>query len=345
MKAIVFTEHGTLDNVTYTDVDEPTVGPNDVLIKVGAAALNRLCLWVLGGWPGLNLKLPHIMGSDGAGTIAALGSNVTGWQIGDRVAVNPGVSCGTCSYCQMGRENMCDSFKVIGEHLPGFAAEYASVPARNLVKMPDDATFADAAAASLVYVTAWHSLIERGNLRAGEDVLIVGAGGGVNTVSIQIARLAGARRIYVVGSSDEKLAQAKALGADVLINRNDEDWGKAVFKATNRQGVDIVVDNVGAATYKRSLRSLKRGGRLLTVGNTSGPKFEIDNRLLFAKHISIIGSTMGTQANYETVMQLVFAGKLTAVVDTIYPLAEGKTAYERLEAGDVSGKLLIDPTM
>ena len=343
MKALAFYEHGPLENVQFTDVPEPQIGPDEVLLEVKAAALNRLDLWVLAGWPGLNLKLPHVMGSDGAGVVAQVGANVTDFAVGDRVAINPTLGSDSDYFGRRGLDNMSDNHAILGEHVDGFLAEFAAVPARNLLKMPDDAKFEEAAAASLVYVTAWHSLVTRGGLRPGETVLIVGAGGGVNTAAIQIARLAGAGCIYVVGSSAEKLAKAEALGADVLFNRNEVDWGKAIFKATNRRGVDIVVDNVGAATFHTSLRALKKGGRLLTVGNTSGPKFEIDNRLIFGKHLTIIGSTMGSSADYETVMNLIFNGRLHPVIDTIYPLSEGITALRRLEVGDVVGKLVLTP--
>ncbi|MCB8943720.1 MAG: zinc-binding dehydrogenase [Ardenticatenaceae bacterium] len=343
MKALVFYEHGTLDNVVYTDIPDPEIGADEVLVQIKAAALNRLDLWVLEGWRGLSLKLPHVMGSDGAGVITAVGPQVTQFAVGDRVAINPTLSCGICHFCQTGRDNLCDTFALLGEHEPGFFAEYAVVPARNLLHMPHTATFAAAAAASLVYVTAWHSLIERGGLQAGESVLIVGAGGGVNSASIQIARLAGAGPIYVVGSDDEKLARAQELGADVLINRHHEEWGKAVFKATKRQGVDVVVDNVGAATYFASLRSLKKGGRLLTVGNTSGAQFEFDNRYMFSKQISIIGSSMGTIADYERVMGLVFNGRLQPVIDSTFPLSDGLTALHRLQENNVMGKLVLQP--
>lgn len=341
MKAIAFYEHGPLENVQYTDVPDPQIGPDEVLVAIKAAALNRLDLWVLAGWPGLNLKLPHIMGSDGAGVVAKVGANVTEFAEGDRVAINPSLGSDSDYFGRRGLDNMSDNFAILGEHVDGFFAEYAAVPARNLLKMPDEADFVAAAAASLVYVTAWHSLITRGGLQAGETVLVVGAGGGVNTAAVQIAKMAGAECIYVVGSSDEKLAKAEALGADVLINRQEENWGKAIFKATNRRGVDIVVDNVGAATFQTSLRALKKGGRLLTVGNTSGPKFEIDNRLIFGKHLSIIGSTMGSSSDYATVMNLIFNGRLQPVIDSIYPLSEGITALQRLEKGDVTGKLVL----
>jgi NADPH:quinone reductase-like Zn-dependent oxidoreductase len=343
MKAIVLQQHGTLADVAYIDVPRPEVGPDEVLIEIKAAAVNRLDFWVSEGWPGLRLAFPHIMGCDGSGIVAEVGRNVTDFAIGDRVTINPTRHCGHCEYCLSGRDHMCDHFAIFGEHIPGFYGEYQSVPARNLVKLPDHVSFEIAAAAALVYITAWHSLIVAGGFRAGEDILVVGAGGGVNMASIDIARLAGARTIYVVGSSDEKLAEAEALGANVLINRQKEDWSKAIFKATNRKGVDVVVDNVGAATYHLSLRALRKGGRLLTVGNTSGPKFEFDNRYMFGKHLSIIGTTMGPQAEFEQVMGLVFAGRLRPVIDTVYPLSEGLAALERLESGETAGKLVLIP--
>lgn len=343
MKAVVFEQHGPLDNVIVSDIPKPEIGPDEVLLSVKAAALNRLDLWVLAGWPGLNLKLPHVLGSDGAGVVAAVGERVTAVSVGDRVAVNPTLSCGHCRYCEAGRENLCDSFAILGEHVDGFLASYTAVPARNLLPLPDHVTFAEAAAASLVFVTAWHSLIKRGGLRAGESVLVVGAGGGVNTAAIQIAKLAGAGPIYVVGSSVEKLAQAQALGADVLINRQETDWGKAIFQATNRRGVDVVIDNVGAATYRASLRALRKGGRLLTVGNTSGATFEFDNRFIFGKHLSIIGSTMGPMADYREVMGLIFNGRLQPVIDSIHPLAHGPDVVRTLAQNQVIGKLVLEP--
>lgn len=342
MRALAFGQHGSLPQVELMDLPEPVPGPGEVLLAVHAAALNRLDLWVLEGWPSLKLKLPHIMGSDGSGIVAATGEGVHSFRVGDRVAVNPTI----CNDQQdlnarRGYDNMCDDFAIIGEHIDGFLAEYVAVPERNLLALPEHADFETAAAASLVYVTAWHSLISKGRLQAGESLLIVGAGGGVNTASIQIARLAGADPIYVVGSSERKLVLAKELGADVTLNRHEVDWSREVFKLTGRRGVDVVVDNVGAATFTQSLRALRRGGRLLTVGNSSGPRIELDNRLIFGKHLTIIGSTMGTGLDYETVMGLVFAGKLYPVIDTIYPLEASQTALKRLQGGDVAGKLVI----
>jgi NADPH:quinone reductase-like Zn-dependent oxidoreductase len=342
MKAILLRQHGGLDQVEFGETATPDIGPDEVLLALKAAALNQLDFWVITGWPALRLSLPHVLGCDGAGVIAAIGAKVKGFAVGERVAVNPTKSCGQCLFCQRGQDQMCDDFAIFGEHAPGFFAQYQAVPARNLLPLPAHVDYATAAAASLVFVTAWHSLIKRGGLRAGEDILIVGAAGGVNTAAIQIARLAGARTIYVVGSSEAKLDLARRLGADVTINRNNEDWTREVFRATNRQGVDVVVDNVGAPTYMASLRALKRGGRLLTVGNTGGAKLEFDNRFMFGKHLSIIGSTMGSRQDYEEIMGLIFAGRLEPVIDTVYPLADGLTALRRLDQGDVMGKLVLE---
>lgn len=341
MKALQLHGHGDLSQVRYGDAPRPEPGDGELLLQVKAAALNGLDLWVIEGWPALKLQFPHTFGSDGAGIIAGLGPGVEGFSEGQRVAVNPSVYCGRCEWCRSGRENQCRTYSVIGEHVPGFFAEYVTVPARNVVPLPDEISFETAAAASLVFVTAWHSLIVAGRLRPGEDVLIVGAAGGVNTAAIQIARLAGARTIYVVGSSDEKLALAQSLGADVLINRREEKWSKAVYVLTGKRGVDVVVDSVGAATFTDSLRALRKGGRLLTVGNSSGPGVALDNRLMFGKHLSIIGSTMGTQPDFEAVMGLLFAGRLQAVVDSVFSLQEGVEALQRLQVGQVSGKLVL----
>ncbi len=342
MQALAFEEHGGIDRVQLLDVPIPAIGPGDVLLSVQAAALNRLDLWVLEGWPGLRLKMPHIMGADGAGVIAAVGEAVAHFHVGDRVAVNPTLCNDPADrFARLGLDNMCDDFAILGEHVDGLFVQYAAVPERNLLALPDDVSFETAAAASLVFLTAWHSLVTRGQLQPGEAILIVGAGGGVNTASIQIARLVGARPIYVVGSSAAKLSQALALGADEVINRAEVDWGREMYRLTARQGVDVVVDNVGAATFAQSLRALRRGGRLLTVGNSSGPRFELDNRYLFAKHLTIIGSTMGTSVDYETVMGLIFAGRLRPVIDTIYQLRDATTALTRLRDGDVMGKLVL----
>jgi len=341
MKAILFQQHGGPDVLEYTDFPTPEPGPGEVQIQLAAAALNRLDLWVRDGWPGIKLEYPHIPGADGAGTISAVGAGVTHFKVGDRVVINSNLSDGTCEFCAAGHDNVCVNWGLLGETRRGTYAEYVVVSDRNVLKLPDEFPFDRAAAASLVYLTAWHSLITRGGLQAGETVLIVGAGGGVNTASIQIAKLAGAK-VYVVGSNAAKLKRAENLGADVLIDRSQVDWGKTIFQLTNRRGVDVVVDNVGAGTLPISQRAVRRGGRILTVGNTGGPKFEFDNRFMFAKHIALIGSTMGTRADFAKVMSLIFDRKLVVSIDTVYPLKDARAAQVRLQQSENFGKILLE---
>ncbi len=340
MKAILFRTHGGPEVLEYTDFPTPQPGPGQVLVKLKAAALNRLDLWVRQGWPGIRLETPHIPGADGAGQVAALGPGATGWSIGDRVVINANLGCGACEFCIAGQDNLCQNWQLLGETVRGTYAEYVVVPSGNLYPIPAGYDEKLAAAAGLVYQTAWHSLIGLGGLRPGETVLVVGASGGVNTASIQIAKLAGAA-VYVVGSNLEKLALARTLGADVLIDRSkDENWSKAVYQQSNRRGVDLVVDNVGT-TFSQSFRAARKGGRILTVGNTGGPKFEIDNRFIFSKGLSILGSSMSTRAEFATVMDLVFAGKLRPVLDEVFPLADARLAQERLERGENLGKIVL----
>ncbi len=340
MKAVLFHTHGSLDVLQYTDFPTPRAEAGQVLVRLKAAALNRLDVWVRKGWPGIKLEYPHIPGADGAGEVAELGEGVTQWKVGDRVVINPNLSCGHCEYCIAGQDNRCVNWQLLGETVRGTYAEYVVVPADNLYPLPEGFDDHQAAAAALVFQTAWHSLITRGELRAGESVLIVGASGGVNTASIQIAKLAGAT-VYVVGSNPQKLALAEALGADYLIDRSkDENWARAVYQLTQGRGVDVIVDNVGT-TFPQSFRAARKGGRILTVGNTGGPKFEIDNRYIFAKHLTLIGSTMSTRSDFARVMSLIVAGKLRAVIDRTYPLAEARQAQERLERGEQQGKITL----
>jgi NADPH:quinone reductase-like Zn-dependent oxidoreductase len=341
MKTVLFHQHGSSEVLEYTDFPAPEPLAGEVLVRLRAAALNRLDIWVRNGWPGIKLEYPHIPGADGAGEIAALGADVSGWQVGDHVAVNANLGCGHCEFCLSGRDNLCREWKLLGENVRGTYREYISIPARQLFKLPDDFDYHIAAAAGLVYLTAWHSLITRGHLASGETVLIVGAAGGVNTASIVIAKHAGAR-VIVVGSGKEKLNLAETLGADILIDRSAQpDWARAVYQATDKFGVEVVVDNVGT-TFPQSFRAAGKGGRILTVGNTGGPKFEIDNRFIFSKHLSIIGSTMGTRQDFNSVMTLVTNGQLKVALDKAFHLKDAGAAQVRLESGAQLGKITLE---
>lgn len=340
MKAFYLTGHGGPEVTAYGDVEVPQIGPNDVLVQIRNAALNHLDIWVREGWPGLNLHFPHVLGADGAGVVAAVGEAVTHFQAGDRVVINGTLSDPLSLPSLSGMDNRCPAFSILGEHVNGTFAEYVAISARNCMKIPDGAGHDVAAAASLVYLTAWHSLVSRANVQRGERVLIVGAGGGVNTASIQIAKYLGAE-VYVVGSDANRLEKAQSLGADVVIDRSAEDWSRAVYKLSGKQGVDVVVDNVGQATFANSVRSLRVGGRLVTVGSTAGPKIELDNRLIFSRHLSILGSMMGTMADFHQVMKLVFDGTLKPYIDSTYPLAEAAAAQAKLESGNFFGKIVI----
>ncbi len=343
MKAVIFRQFGGPEVLELADVADPQPKVGEVQIRLRAAALNHLDLWVRAGWPGIRLELPHIPGADGAGEITALGPGVPehGLQVGDRVVINANLGCGECEYCLAGRDNLCNHWHLLGETVSGTYCESICVPARQVFKLPAGFDFHTAAAAGLVYQTAWHSLMTRGGLQAGETVLVVGASGGVNTASIAIAKNAGAK-VIVVGAGEAKLKLAERLGADVLIDRNQQpEWHKAVYAATAKQGADVVVDNVGT-TYPLSFRAARKGGRILTVGNTGGAKFEIDNRFLFGKHLSLLGSTMSTLDEFAEVMSLVVAGRLPVAMDQVFALKEARAAHERLEHGQQLGKITLE---
>ncbi len=342
MRAAVLKSHGGPEVVDYVeDLPLPEPGYGEARVKIKAAALNRLDLWVRAGWRGLELDFPHVVCADGAGVVDALGEGVTTVAAGDRVCIDPTIVAPDDPALHSGLENQT-RIAILGEHHSGTAAEYVVLPQRNLMKMPDAFDFGEAASVGLVGVTAWHSLIARGGLQAGESVLIVGAGGGVNSISIQIAKLAGAT-VYVVGSDAEKCAQAEAIGADVAINREDEpQWSRAIYKLTNRRGVDVVVDNVGAATLGQSMRACRIGGRILIVGGTSGYQYELNVAQLFARHISLIGSTMGPHRDYVAFMEQVFAGNIKAVIGARLPLSEARQAQQILETNAVFGKVVLE---
>lgn len=344
MKALTLTAHGGLDRLVVQDMPMPELRePDDVRIRVHAAALNHLDLYVMDGLPGVTLDFPHVMAGDAAGVVEAVGPAVKEFSPGDRVMVNPGISCYRCEPCLAGEHSLCVTYRLLGEHIPGTAAEYAVVPMRNLGRVPDDMPWPEAAAFSLANITAWRMLVTRARVRPGETVLIWGIGGGVALAALQIAKLAGAR-VIVTSASDAKLELARTLGADVLLNHAKVDVAREVRSLTGRRGVEVVVDNVGEATWERSLRCLARQGRLVTCGGTSGPMVQTDVRKLFWYQWSILGSTMGNHAEYQEIVRLANAGRLWPVIDRVFPLEEGPLAVARLQEGKQAGKLVLEVT-
>lgn len=340
MRAVGFSEHGGLDRLQILDVPTPQIARDEVLIRVRACALNHLDLWVREGLPGLKLAMPHIPGCDVAGEVAAVGAEVADWEPGVRVTANPGLYCGECEWCMKGDHPLCPDFKILGEHVPGGYAEFVKVPARNVVELPTDFEFVEAAAAPLVFQTAWRMLVTRARIRPGETVLVLGAGSGVSSAAIQIAKHAGCT-VFATSSSEEKLRKAKEIGADVLINYKEMEFDRAVWELTAKRGVDVVVDHIGPATFSKSLRSLARGGRLVFCGATTGPEATFDLRRSFYRGHSILGSTMSSQKEFEDVMRLVFRRKLRPVVDRTYPLEKAREAQERLARGEQFGKIVL----
>lgn len=340
MKALVVTEHGGIDKLQILDLPKPSVGADDVLINVKAIALNQLDLFVRRGSPALHLALPHILGSDVSGIVTEVGADVRGVSVGQHVAVNPGLSCGHCEYCLGGQQSLCPEFQILGEHLAGAAAEFVRVPGVNVIPIPNDYPFEMAAAASLVFLTAWRALISRARVREGEDVLVLGAGAGTATAAIQIAKHAGAR-VFCTSSSDEKVKKAKDIGADYAFNYKTQEWDRQVFAATGKRGVDVVFESVGAATWLKSIRSLKKGGRMVVIGATTGPHPQEEIAYIFWKQIDILGSTMSNQSEYRDVMRLVLRGELKPIVDSVFPLERARDAHALLESGEQFGKVVI----
>jgi NADPH:quinone reductase-like Zn-dependent oxidoreductase len=340
MKALAFNAFGGPENLKLQDVPDPTIGPDDVLVRVKACALNHLDLFVREGIPALKTPLPFWTGCDIAGDVAEVGAAVKNVKVGDRVAVNPNLTCGRCEFCIQGQDSLCVRYGILGEHVPGGMAELVRVHGANVLPVPAHVSYEDAASFILVNMTAWRMVVTQGQVRPGQDVLILGVGGGVSSTAVQIAKLAGAR-VLVTSSSDDKLARAHDLGADIGINYAKEDWAKVVFEKTGRRGADLVIENVGAATWKQSIRSVKKGGRLVTCGATTGPIGETDIRIVFWNQISIIGSTMGTRKDFNDVMGLLFDGRLKPLVDEVVPLAEGAAAQQRLAEGKQFGKIVL----
>jgi NADPH:quinone reductase-like Zn-dependent oxidoreductase len=342
VKALTLTATGGIQHLRVQELPEPVVQEDSqALVRIRAMALNRLDLFVVNGLPGAAYRFPHVVGSDGAGIVEQVGRGVTQVQPGDRVMINPTVSCGSCPSCQAGEDSLCDQLQVLGEHRSGTAAEFVVVPAKNLARVPPTMPWPEAAAFSLATLTAWRMLVTRAQLQPGETVLIWGIGGGVALAALQVAQLLGARTIVTSGA-DAKLEVARSLGAGSLLNHRQMDVATEVRNLTEGRGADVVIDSVGEQSWKASLRSLRRGGRLVVCGATSGPQVSLDLRRLFWHQWSLLGSTLGSRREYAEVVRLAGEGKLWPLIDTVVPLRDALSAYERLEGGEHMGKIVIE---
>ncbi len=340
MRAVRMHRHGGPEVLVYEDAPDPAAGPTDVLVRVRAASLNHIDLWVRAGLPRLRVQFPHILGADVAGVVAGVGDRATGVRVGDEVVLAPGISCGQCPACSAGEDTLCPSYSVLGEHVPGGYAEYVAVPRVNVLPKPARLSFEDAAAVPLVFLTAWNMLVTHARIRYGDTVLIWGAGSGVGSAAIQIARLFAARVIATAGAA-WKLERARALGADEVISHAEQNVYDEVRKMTDRRGVDVVFDHVGTATWETSLKVLARGGRLATCGATTGPEATTDIRYIFGRQISIYGTWVGTKRELREVMRLVDAGRLDPVVHTVLPLADAAEAHRMMERREQFGKIVL----
>ena len=345
MKASVFHQHGGPEVLRYEDVPEPRPGPREVVIRVKASGCNYNDLWARQGLPGMKFDLPHISGSDAAGVVTEVGSEVASIKVGQEIIVHPSISCRICEPCTRGQEYFCRQFKIWGFQtgpLDGAHAEYARIPEANAIPKPRNLSWEEAAAIPLVLLTAWHMLVARARLLAGEDVLIWGAGSGIGSVAIQIAKIIGARVIAVAGS-DAKLEKARALGADHMINHASQDVVAEVRKITNRKGVEVVFEHVGQATWERSITVMGWGGRLVICGNTTGFDAKTDLRFLFNKQLSLLGSHQGSKAELLEGLRLVEAGRIRPVLDRVFPLKDASEAQRLMESRAHFGKLVLVP--
>jgi NADPH:quinone reductase-like Zn-dependent oxidoreductase len=340
MKAVIFREHGGPEKLQVAEMPDPAISDDEVLVTVKACALNHVDHWVREGIPAYRIALPHISGCDVAGVVEAVGRNVTGVHAGEKVFLSPGLSCFRCAYCLSGQDNMCISYKILGAHVNGGYAQLVKVPAVNVLPMPGNLGFEAAAAFPLVFMTAWHMLISRAKIKAGQDVLVVGAGGGIGTAAIQIAKLAGAFVIACTGS-EEKLEQARRLGADETIHSGRENVSKKARELTAGKGVDVVFEHVGPDTWEDSVTSLAKNGKLVTCGATSGSEARTDIRYIFSRQLSILGSMSGTRSELLELAKLMEIGKLRPVIDAVYPLEDARRAQEHLLSRKAFGKVLL----
>ncbi len=342
MKATYFERFGGPDVLTFGERPDPKAGPGEVLVRVRACAINHLDLWVRGGLPGLEPEMPHILGNDIVGEVAAIGDGVTQVAIGQRTLVLPTLSCGTCPACAAGDDHLCRSYDVIGRKRNGGYAEFVTVPEANCLPYPGALPYEQAAAVPLVFVTAWHMLVTRARVTAGDDVLVMGAGSGVGSAAIQIARLHGARVIATVGSA-AKREQALALGAQEVIDHTTDDVVSRVRTFTGKKGADVVVEHVGGKVFETGVAALARNGRLVTCGATIGAKVALDINLLFGRHLTLLGSWMGRRDDLTAALVHVASGALKPVVDSVMPLADARRAHERIEAREHFGKIVLVP--
>ena len=342
MKAIAFRKHGGPEVLELLDLPLPQPRAQEVRVRVKAVALNHLDIWVRNGWPGLKLPLPHVLGSDVAGVVDAVGAEVSDLAPGTEVLVNPGVSCGGCERCLSGQDVLCRRYQIVGEDIPGGYAEFVCVPRQNILPKPKKLTFEEAACLPLTFLTAWHMLFSRAQLVAGETVLVHAAGSGVGSAAVQLAKLAGAT-VIATASTAEKLAKARALGADHLINYAETDFLEEVKKITSRRLVDVVFEHVGASTWDKSIACLPKGGRLVICGATTGHEVKIDLRTLFSKSISLLGSTMGSKAELFRVLELVEQGRLVPVLDRVLPLEQAAEAHGLLTNRQSFGNVVLRP--
>jgi NADPH2:quinone reductase len=343
MKGLFFAEHGDATKLHYGEVALPQLKVGWSRIKVYAVALNHLDIWIRRGWKGLKLPLPHITGADICGEVVELGGKAERIVVGDRVTVYPGIIPQQDEFTHRGEPSLSPHFQVLGEHVWGGLAEYVDVPSENLFKVQASLSNEQAAAPNLVVTTVWRMLFARGRLQQGESVLVIGSGGGVNSLTIQICRALGCT-VFVVAGGREKQERAYQLGATEVVDYTTcEQWHREILRLTDGRGVDLVVDNVGQATYQKSLKSLCRGGRLVTVGNTSGFDISIDNRLIFGKQLSIVGSTMGSVEDWRQGLQFLKEAKIEIPIDGVYPLSEGRYQVERMERGEHFGKIILIP--
>jgi NADPH:quinone reductase-like Zn-dependent oxidoreductase len=340
MKAILIPKHGGPEVLRSADIAQPKPDPTDVLVRVRACALNHLDLWVRRGLNGVEFPLPLVPGSDIAGEVAEVGALAKRVRVGDKVVLAPGVSCGQCAACAAGKDNECRNYTIFGYGRNGGCAEYVLAPEVNLLPMPAGLSFEEAAAVPLVFVTAWHMLVARARLQPGEEVLVLGAGSGVGTAAIQIAKLTGARVIATAGSR-AKLDKARELGADEVIDHAQQKISDEVRRLTGKRGVDVVFEHVGTATWEQSILSLATGGRLITCGATTGFAAQLDLRYLFARQLSLLGSYMGSRAELYTVLKLVGEKRLRPVIDRVFPLDQAVQAHQRLEQREQFGKIVL----